>query len=81
MKLREFFYIDKETLEPTEDRSYDATSDDSVLAKKDKRKTRLTLKQIKKARLASEEHQKEAAKELQFVRQMYGLAANAEQQM
>ena len=77
MILRELFYYDKETLEPTEDDSYDPQYDDSILNKSDTRKTRLTLRQINRARKAAEVHTKEQVKELEFVRQMYGLAANA----
>jgi len=43
----------------------------------DKRKTRLTLRQINRARKAAELHTKEQGKELDFVRQMYGIAAQA----
>ena len=78
MILRELFYFDKETLEPQEDKSYDETSDHSPVEFNDTRKTRLTLRQINKARLASELHTEEQEKELFFVRQMYGIAANAE---
>lgn len=78
MHLREFFYFDRETIEPVEDKSYDPSMDDSIMSKKDTRKTRLTLRQINKARKASELHNEEKEKELFFVRQMYGLAANAE---
>ena len=41
----------------------------------DTRKTRLTLQAINKARKASEVHAEEQEKELQFVRQMYGISA------
>ena len=78
MILRELFYFDKQTLEPVEDKSYDETSDQSPVEFNDSRKTRLTLRQINKARLASELHTEEQEKELFFVRQMYGIAANAE---
>ncbi len=75
MILRELFYFDKETLEPIEDKSYDATDDESIMKRDDTRKTRLTLQQINKARKASEVHAEEQEKELQFVRQMYGISA------
>jgi len=78
MILRELFYFDKETLEPVEDKSYDATEDQSAVDFDNTRKTRLTLRQINRARLASEMHMEETEKELFFIRQMYGLAANAE---
>jgi len=77
MILRELFYFDKETIEPTEDDRYDPQYDDSVVKINDTRKTRLTLRQINRARKASELHTKEKAGELDFVRQMYGIAAQA----
>lgn len=78
MHLREFFYFDRETIEPVEDKSYDPSMDDSIMDRSDTRKTRLTLRQINKARKASEMHNEEKDKELFFVRQMYGIAANTE---
>lgn len=78
MILRELFYFDRETVEPVNDKAYDPSADESIVNYDDTRKTRLTLRQINKARLASELHTEEKQKELEFVRQMYGLAANAE---
>jgi hypothetical protein len=78
MILRELFYYDNETLEGSEDKSYDETSDTSPLSYDDTRKTRLTLRQINKIRKASDYHSEEIVKELDFIRQMYGIAANAE---
>lgn len=78
MILRELFYFDKETIDPIEDKRYDATDDHSVVNRDDTRKTRLTLRQINKARKASELHQEETQKELAFVRQMYGIQAQPE---
>jgi hypothetical protein len=78
MQLREFFYFDKETLLPTEDNRYDPIYDDSIVDLDDTRKTRLTLRQINRARKAAELHTEEKTKELDFVRQMYGIAAQAE---
>ena len=75
MILRELFYFDKNTLEPTEDDRYDPQNDDSIVNSDDTRKTRLTLRQINRARKASELHKKEQDKDLDFVKQMYGLAA------
>ena len=49
----------------------------SIVKMKDSRKTRLTLRQINRARKASELHTTEKAGELDFVRQMYGIAAQA----
>ncbi len=78
--LREIFYFDKETLEPVDNKQYDPIDDEiSVVQRDDTRKTRLTLRQINKTRKAAELHSEEQIKELDFVRQMYGIAANAEQ--
>ena len=78
MILRELFYFDKQTLEPEGDKRYDPTDDESIVKRDDTRKTRLTLRQINKARRASELHTEETEKELQFVRQMYGIQAQPE---
>ena len=78
MILRELFYFDKETIEPVEDNRYEPQHDDSPVKPQDTRKTRLTLRQINRIRKASELHTKEQNEELQFIRQMYGIAANAE---
>jgi len=78
MILRELFYFDKQTIEPVEDKTYDATDDESVVKRDDTRKTRLTLRQINKERIASEVHAEEEQKELDFVRQMYGIQAQPE---
>ena len=78
MILRELYYFDKETEMPTVDKAYRPSDDESVTKKTDTRKTKLTLGQINRARKASELHTEEKEKELEFVRQMYGIAANAE---
>jgi len=78
MILRELFYFDKNTLETVDDDSYDPQYDDSVVNFDDERKTRLTLAQINRARKSSELHTKEKSKELDFVKQMYGIAAQAQ---
>ena len=77
--LREIFYFDKETLEHIDNKEYDPIDDESIVQRDDTRKTRLTLRQINKTRKAAELHKEEQEKELHFVRQMYGIAANAEQ--
>ncbi len=77
--LREIFYFDKETLEPVDNKQYDPIDDESIVQRDDTRKTRLTLRQINKTRKAAELHSEEQIKELDFVRQMYGIAANADQ--
>lgn len=78
MILRELFYFDKETIEPVDDNRYEADSDDSILKKSDTRKTKLTLRQINRIRKASELHNEESKRDLEFIKQMYGIAANAE---
>ena len=78
MNLREFFYFDKQNLDPIEDKGYEPLSDESPMEYDDTRKTRLSLRMINKARKSSELHKEENEKELFFVRQMYGIAANAE---
>lgn len=78
MILRELFYFDKDTVEPVEDDSYEPEYDQSPLEYDDTRKTRLTLSQINRIRKASEFHNKEKQKELNFVRQMYSSASNVE---
>jgi len=75
MILRELYYFDKTTMEPIEDDRYDSQDDDSVMNLDDTRKTRLTLRDINKARRAEEMHRQEATKDLDHVRSMYGLAA------
>lgn len=75
MILRELFYFDPQTVEPVEDKRYNANDDESVVDKNDTRKTRLSLKQIQKIRKSSELHNEEKLKELEFVKQMYGIAA------
>jgi len=77
MILREIFYYDKETLEPTENDQYDPASDQSIVDSSDTRKTRLTLRQINRTRKAAEVHTKEQSNELDFIRQMYGISAQA----
>jgi hypothetical protein len=77
MILRELFYYDKETMDPTENDQYEPEYDQSTLKSSDTRKTRLTLRQINRARKAAEVHTKEQANELDFIRQMYGMAAQA----
>jgi len=75
MILRELFYFDPETLDSVEDNRYDSDSDVSPVKMSDTRKTKLTLKQINKIRKASELHQEDQQKDLDFIRQMYGVPA------
>ena len=78
MILRELFYFDRETVQPLDDKRYEADYDDTPVDKTDTRKTRLKLFQINRIRKASELHKEEKLMELQFVKLMYGIAANAE---
>lgn len=78
MILREIFYFDRQTVEPHQDNRYDPVYDDSVVDIDDVRTTRLTLRQINRARKSAELHTEEKSKELEFVRDMYGIAAQAE---
>ena len=80
MILRELYYFDKKTMEPVEDDRYNAKDDQSVVNLDDTRKTRLTLRDINKARRAEEMHRKEATKDLEYVRAMYGLAAQSDEE-
>lgn len=75
MILRELFYHDPETVQPVEDKRYEADYDQSPLEKNDTRKTRLQLSHINRIRKASELHIEEKRKELDFIKQMYGIVA------
>jgi len=77
MILRELYYFNKETMEPEEDETFDSSEDKSVIKVDDERKSRLTLKDINRARRASDAHRDQKAKDLNYIRQMYGLAAQA----
>jgi len=78
MILRELFYFDKETIEPVEDNRYEPEHDQSPIDFDDTRKTRLTLSQINRIRKAADLHSKDKTLELDFIKQMYGIASNAE---
>ena len=78
MILRELFYFDQISTQPGEQKQYDSTEDQSIMQMDDTRKTRLSLKQINKARKAGEFHKDEQQKELTFVRDMYGAANQPE---
>jgi hypothetical protein len=75
MILREIFYFDKETVQPVDDKRYEPEYDESPVEIEDTRKTRLTLSQINRIRKASELHTEEKMKELQFVKQLYGITS------
>ena len=75
MQLREIYYLDKETMKPSDDDRYDPESDSSVMDLDDTRKTRLTLRDINRARRADDMHSKEKQKDLLQVQSMYGIAA------
>lgn len=55
---------------------YDPKYDQSIISTGDTRKTKLTLRQINRARKASEFHNNEQQKELEFVRDMYSIASS-----
>lgn len=72
MLLLEFLYFNDKNSEMSVDRRYSNQRDSSVLNKDDKRKIRLTLRQINQLRQQSEAHEFEKESELSFIRQMYG---------
>jgi len=76
MFLREFFYFD-DNLENVEDPSYDNSYDQSVVDPSDTRVTRLCLKDINRARLASDFHNSEKQEELSRIRYMYKVPEQA----
>ena len=67
MILRELYYFDRKTLEPTEDNRYEPQDDESIVKIGDTRKTRLTLRDINKARRADDMHRQEADKDLSHI--------------
>ena len=73
MIIKEFFTAGEQGFE--QQKNYNAEDDISVLDKQDTRKTRLTLKDINKMRLASEQHGAEQKEEAIFVQKMYGQPA------
>jgi hypothetical protein len=73
MKLMEFFRYGEDGFE--QQKNYNAEDDISILDDGDTRKTRLTLKDINKMRLASEQHDAEQKQEAAFVQKMYGQSA------
>ena len=75
MLLREIFYFDKNDVNTADHKMYDPEHDQSIIGTTDTRKTRFTLKQINRARKASEFHNNEQQKELEFVRNMYSVAS------
>lgn len=78
MILRELFYFDRETVETEDNDRYQPEFDQSIVDLDDTRKTRLTLRQINRARKASELHNEEKSNELELIRQMYGVQAQAQ---
>ena len=73
MILKKFFTADQQGFE--QQKNYNAEDDISILDKENTRKTRLTLKDINKIRLASEQHDAEQQEEAKFVQKMYGQPA------
>jgi hypothetical protein len=72
MLLLEFLYFNDKNSDMSVDRRYSNERDSSVLRKNDKRKIRLTLRQINQLRQQSEAHEFEEESEKEFIRQMYG---------
>ena len=79
MLLLEFLYFKDSTNDFAVDRRYDNKRYRSLLKKSDTRKIRLTLRQINQLRMQAEAHNAEAESEVDFVRQMYGTPAEAQQ--
>jgi hypothetical protein len=77
MILRELYYFDDKTKEPVEDLRYNEGDDELVVKKDDSRKSRLSLKDINRARKASDAKKMEQDRDRHYIRQMYGLAAQA----
>ena len=71
MILKELFYFNNNDKDMSQDDRYSADHDDSVVKKKDTRKLRLSLKQINRLRRASDLHELEHAKDVDFVSKMY----------
>jgi len=80
MQLRELYYLDNRSMEPAEDGRYNPEDDKSIVDAGDTRKTRLTLRDINRARRADDMHKKEKSQELSQVQSMYGLAAQQPEQ-
>ena len=78
MILRELYYFDKDTMDALEDDRYNPSDDDSIVKQDDTRKTRLTLKDINRARRADDMHRQESQKDLEYIRSMYGLAVQSQ---
>jgi len=76
MKLFEFFSYTENGLE--QQKNYNAEDDISILDSEDTRKTRLTLHDINKMRLASEQHDADQREQAEFVQKMYGQPATAD---
>ena len=69
MKLNEIFEYGENGFD--QQKNYNAEDDISILDSENTRKTRLTLKDINKMRLASEQHDREQKAESEFVQKMY----------
>lgn len=71
MLLREFFTYDSKTKKTSEDQWYSPSRDQNRLRRGDTRKTRLTLRQINRMRVAREVHDEELKRERAFIARMY----------
>lgn len=71
MLLKEFIYFDKKNINPQEDHRYIPDNDNSILSRKDVRKTRLTLRMLNQIRTMNDQREQETKEELTLVRKMY----------
>jgi hypothetical protein len=77
MLLNEFLYFN-DTNDLVVDKRYNNDKDSSVLSRFDKRKVRLTLRQINQLRLQAEAQEAEKKSELGLIKKMYGNPVESE---
>jgi len=77
MLLNEFLYFN-DTNDLVVDKRYNNDKDQSVLSRFDKRKIRLTLRQINQLRLQAEAQEAERQSELGLIKKMYGNPVESE---
>lgn len=77
MLLNEFLYFN-DTNNLVVDKRYNNDKDSSVLSRFDKRKIRLTLRQINQLRLQAEAQEAEKQSELALIKKMYGNPVESE---
>lgn len=79
MRLTEMWSYTPQGFE--KNKNYNAEDDISILDAEDTRKTRLTLRDINKMRLASEAHDQDQREQAEFVQKMYGQPAAGEDKL